>query len=70
LNFTPGNRFSSRHCASPMIIGLRAQPGIAPPNHLESALIETLAGNSAYTATVRGVNNTTGIAVVEVCALQ
>jgi len=33
------------------------QTGIAPANDLESALIETLAGNGAYTAIVRGVNN-------------
>ena len=46
------------------------QSGVAPPNDLESALIETLAANAAYTAIVRGVNNTTGIAVVEVYALQ
>jgi hypothetical protein len=46
------------------------QTGIAPTNDLESALIETLAANGAYTAIVRGVNNTTGIAVVEVYALQ
>ena len=45
------------------------QTGVAPTNDLESALIETLAGNGAYTAIVRGVNNTTGIAVVEVYAL-
>ena len=47
------------------------QSGLAPTNDAESALIETLAGNGAsYTALVRGVNNTTGIAVVEVYALQ
>jgi hypothetical protein len=47
------------------------QSGVAPANDLESALIETLpANNAAYTAIVRGVNNTTGIAVVEVYALQ
>ena len=47
------------------------QSGLAPANDLESALIETLpANNAAYTAIVRGVNNTTGIAVVEVYALQ
>src|SRR5204862_3673753 len=46
------------------------QSGVAPTNDLESALIETLpANNAAYTAIVRGVNNTTGIAVVEVYAL-
>jgi hypothetical protein len=47
------------------------QTGIAPANDKESALIETLPGNNAhYTAIVRGVNNTTGIAVVEVYALN
>jgi hypothetical protein len=44
---------------------------IPPSNDLESALIETLPGNgAAYTATVRGVNNTTGVALVEVYALN
>lgn len=44
---------------------------VAPTNNLESALIHTLPGNGAsYTAIVRGVNNTTGIAVIEVYALQ
>jgi hypothetical protein len=38
--------------------------GLAPRNPLESAIVATLqAGN--YTAIVRGVNNTTGIALVE-----
>jgi subtilisin family serine protease len=47
------------------------QSGVAPTNDLESALIETLsANNAAYTAIVRGVNDTTGIAVVEVYALN
>ncbi len=44
---------------------------VPPTNDAESALVETLAGNGAgYTAIVRGVNDTTGIAVVEVYALQ
>ena len=39
---------------------------IPPSNDLESAIVETLpANNSAYTAIVRGVNNGTGIGVVE-----
>jgi hypothetical protein len=42
---------------------------IPPPNDLESAIVRTLAP-AAYTAIVRGVNDTTGIAVVEVYALQ
>ncbi len=47
------------------------QTGVAPSNDSESALIETLpANNAGYTAIVRGVNDTTGIAVVEVYALQ
>ncbi len=44
----------------------------APPNDdLESALIATLPANDAgYTAIVGGVNNTTGVALVEIYALQ
>jgi hypothetical protein len=39
---------------------------IPPTNDLESAIVATLpANNSAYTAIVRGVNNGTGIGVVE-----
>jgi hypothetical protein len=44
---------------------------IPPSNDLESALIEILPGNgAAYTAIVRGVNGTTGVALVEVYALN
>jgi len=40
--------------------------GIPPGNELESAIVATLpANNSAYTAVMRGVNNGTGIGVVE-----
>jgi hypothetical protein len=40
--------------------------GIPPANDLESAIVATLPANgSAYTAIVRGVNNGTGIGVVE-----
>jgi hypothetical protein len=40
--------------------------GVAPTNDLESAIVATLpANNSAYTAIVRGVNNGTGIGLVE-----
>src|ERR1044071_2854659 len=40
--------------------------GIPPSNNLESAIVATLpASNSAYTAIVRGVNNTTGVGLVE-----
>ncbi|MEY2498790.1 MAG: hypothetical protein QOD12_2346 [Verrucomicrobiota bacterium] len=42
---------------------------VAPPNNLESAIVRTLSPAS-YTAILRGVNNTAGIAVVEVYALQ
>jgi hypothetical protein len=40
--------------------------GIAPSNDLESAIVATLpANNSAYTAILRGNNDTTGIGLVE-----
>jgi hypothetical protein len=40
--------------------------GLAPSNDLESAIIATLpANNSGYTAILRGVNNGTGIGVIE-----
>lgn len=39
--------------------------GLAPTNNLESAIIHTLAPG-AYTALVRGLNNTTGIGVVQI----
>jgi hypothetical protein len=43
---------------------------IPPTNDLESAIARDLPANGAsYTAIVRGVNGTTGIAVVEVYAL-
>jgi len=42
---------------------------IPPPNNLESAIVRVLAPGN-YTAIVRGVNNTTGIAVVEIYALN
>jgi plastocyanin len=41
--------------------------GIAPSNDLESAIVATLpANNSAYTAILRGKDNTTGVGLVEV----
>ena len=44
--------------------------GVPPSNDLESAIVYQLPSNGAsYTATVRGVGDTTGIAVVEVYAL-
>ncbi|HEX8078256.1 MAG TPA: hypothetical protein VF511_10620, partial [Chthoniobacterales bacterium] len=43
---------------------------VPPPHDAESAIVATLPSNGArYTAVVRGVNDTTGIAVVEVYAL-
>ena len=45
--------------------------GIPPTNDLESAIVATLPSNgAAYTAILRGANGTTGIAVVEVYALN
>jgi hypothetical protein len=43
--------------------------GLAPSNSLESAIIATLPSGN-YTAIVRGVNSTTGIALVEVYELD
>jgi hypothetical protein len=44
---------------------------IPPTNDLESAIVRTLPGNNAqYPAIVRGVNGATGVAVVEMYALQ
>jgi hypothetical protein len=44
---------------------------VAPMNDLEAAVVTTLSGNGAsYTAIVRGANNSTGIAVVEVYVLN
>ena len=43
---------------------------IPPPNDLESAIVATLPANAAYTAIVRGVNNTTGVGLVEVYDLD
>jgi hypothetical protein len=44
--------------------------GIPPTDDLESALIETLPANgAAYTAIVRGVNDATGVALVEIYGL-
>jgi hypothetical protein len=45
--------------------------GVAPTNDAESAIVATLSGNaSTYTAIVRGANNSTGIAVVEIYVLN
>src|SRR5436190_254507 len=44
--------------------------GVPPSNNLEAALIEMLPANGAgYTAIVRGVNDTSGVALVEVYGL-
>ncbi len=44
---------------------------IPPTNDLESAIIAVLPGNNAsYTAILRGVNDSTGIAVVELYGLE
>jgi len=43
--------------------------GYAPPNDLESAIVRTLASGN-YTVIVREVNNTTGVALVEVYTLN
>ena len=57
------NDWRSNHEAEIMATGL------APTNDLESAIIATLPPAN-YTAVVRGVNNTTGVALVEVYALN
>ncbi|MGH7938392.1 MAG: hypothetical protein ACRD5Z_19730, partial [Bryobacteraceae bacterium] len=47
--------------------------GVAPANRLESAIVATLpasAGGTAYTAIMRGVNNSTGIGLVEIYDLD
>jgi CSLREA domain-containing protein len=47
------------------------QATLPPPDDHESAIITTLApSNAGYTALVRGANATTGVALVEVYALQ
>ena len=47
------------------------QATLPPPDEHESAIITTLVpSNSGYTAVVRGANDTTGVALVEVYALQ
>ena len=45
--------------------------GVVPGNAAESAIIATLSSNNAqYTAIVRGVGGATGVAVVQVYALN
>lgn len=46
-----------------------AATGIPPPHEAESAVVRTLLPGN-YTAIVRGVNDTTGVALLEVYALQ
>ena len=47
------------------------QVTLPPPDDHESAIITTLApSNAGYTAVVRGVNNSTGVALVEVYGLN
>ena len=43
---------------------------LQPPNDLESAIVATLPANAAYTAIVRGANNTTGVGLIEVYDLD
>jgi len=43
--------------------------GLAPSNNLESAILTSLSPGN-YTAIVRGVNNGTGVALVEVYGLN
>ena len=44
--------------------------GVAPANDLESAIVATLPVNASYTAIVRGVDGTSGVALVEVYGLN
>jgi len=44
--------------------------GLAPTDPLESAILRTLTADTNYTAILRGVNNTTGIGLVEVYDLE
>ena len=44
--------------------------GLAPTDPLESAILMTLRADTNYTAILRGVNNTTGIGLVEVYDLE
>jgi hypothetical protein len=49
--------------------GVIEATGLPPTNDFESAIVENL-GPGAYTAIVRGVNNSTGVAVVEAYTLE
>jgi len=46
-----------------------AASGYAPPNDAEPAILRTVAPGN-YTAIVRGVNSTTGVALVEIYTLN
>ncbi|MBA3351591.1 MAG: hypothetical protein H0U23_04050, partial [Blastocatellia bacterium] len=46
-----------------------AASGLAPTNEKESAILMTL-GSGAYTAIVRGQDNTTGVGLVEIYNLN
>jgi hypothetical protein len=54
-----------------MAQSIRDATTVPPSNDADSAIVATLPGNGAsFTAIVRGVNDATGIAVVEVYALN
>ncbi len=44
--------------------------GLSPPSNVESAIVVTLPSDSSYTAIVRGANNTTGVALLEIYDLD
>ena len=44
--------------------------GVPPASNLESAIVATLPGDTSYTAIVRGANNTTGVALLEIYDLD
>ena len=76
LHLPDGSVMTNDNWKSDQQAGIEAT-GIAPTNDLESAIIATLLpvdsnvpGQGSYTAIVRGVNNTTGIALVEVYDLD
>ena len=46
-----------------------AASGYAPPNDAEPAILRTVAPGN-YTAIVRGINSTTGVALVQIYTLN
>lgn len=44
--------------------------GVPPANNFESAMVVTLPGDTSYSAIVRGANNTTGVALLEIYDLD